>query len=386
MLEKLNCLVMILVACLWGCTGTKKHTQTDKLAVETETRATLQSSFRDDFLIGVAVDSNHIVESDTLAGLLIEKEFNSITPENDMKWEHLHPTENKYFFDLADDFVALGQKYKMHVVGHTLVWHSQLAPWMKSITDSLDMANHIEKHINTVVGRYKGKIDSWDVVNEALNEDGSPRSSVFFNVMGGEDYIELAFKTASEADPDAHLIYNDYNLWNPQKRNGVVRIVKKLQDKGIKIDGVGMQAHWSIDVPSLEDIEHSIVAYAELGVKVSFTELDVTVLPNPWELVGAAVEQSYESYEGDPKMNPYPDELSDEAKEKIANRYEAIFKLFLKHRDKIDRVTFWGLNDGQSWLNNWPIKGRTNYPLLFDRNYEPKAAYERVLNLKNQLD
>ena len=382
MFKKTNLLLILLVFCFLSCNETKKENNTDAVTVESEDTPSLKNNFKDDFLIGAALNTSQIKGTDSLGGLLIEKEFNAITPENDMKWEQIHPQEDTYFFDVADAFVALGQKNDMHVVGHTLVWHSQLAPWMNAITDSLSMANHIEKHINTIVGRYKGKIQSWDVVNEALNEDGTPRTSNFYNVMGGENYIEHAFKLASEADPNAQLIYNDYNLWKPEKRKGVIRIVKNLQDKGIKIDGVGMQAHWSIEGPSLEDIENSIIAYSELGVKVSFTELDVTALPNPWELNGAAVEQSYERYEGDPKMDPYPNGLTDEAKVKIAKRYEAIFKLFLKHKDKISRVTFWGVNDGQSWLNNWPIKGRTNYPLLFDRNSQPKDVYKTVLALK----
>ena len=382
MLKKDSFLLMLLVFCLIGCNATKNESNKNAVIVESDAPS-LKNNFKDDFLIGAALSTSQIEGTDSLGGLLIEKEFNAITPENDMKWQHIHPQENEYFFDAADDYVALGQKQDMHIVGHTLIWHSQLAPWMQSITDSLSMANHIEKHINTIVGRYKGQIHSWDVVNEALNDDGTPRTSVFFNVMRGENYIEHAFKIASEADPDAQLIYNDYNLWYPQKREGVIRIVKNLQDKGIKIDGVGMQAHWSIETPSLEEIENSILAYSELGVKVSFTELDITALPNPWELNGAAVEQDFERYEGDPKMDPYPNGLTDEAKEKMKQRYEDIFKLFLTHRDKISRVTFWGVDDSQSWLNDWPIKGRTNYPLLFNRNSQPKDVYQAVLNLRN---
>ncbi|MBJ7880676.1 endo-1,4-beta-xylanase [Gelidibacter salicanalis] len=343
----------------------------------------LKESFKNDFLIGAAISNSQINQTDSLTNTVLIKEFNSITPENDMKWEQIHPQKDTFYFDVADKYVALGQKNNMNIVGHTLVWHSQLAPWMQDVKDSITMAKNIENHINTIVKRYKGKIDTWDVVNEALNEDGSLRTSHFYEVMG-DNYIALAFNLAAKADPDAKLVYNDYNLWKPEKRAGVVRLVKKLQEQGIKIDGVGMQAHWSLEGPSIEDIENSIIAYSNLGVKISFTELDVTVLPNPWDLNGAAVEQSYEQFENDPKMNPYPEKLSDSAQTQLAKRYEDIFKLFLKHKDKIDRVTFWGVNDGQSWLNNWPIKGRTNHPLLFDRNYEPKKAYLSVLALKNK--
>ena len=382
MFKRINLSLFILSICLLACKETKKETV--EIKPEAIVVPSLKNNFKDDFLIGAAIGNNQIRGLEADAINLVEKEFNAITPENDMKWEQIHPKEDTYFFDVADAYVALGQKNDMHIVGHALVWHSQLAPWVHEVKDNASMANHFEKHINTIVSRYKGKIHSWDVVNEALNEDGTPRESHFYKVMGGENYIEHAFRLASKADPSAQLIYNDYNLWKPEKRKGVIRIVKNLQEKGIKIDAVGMQAHWSVEGPDIEDIENSIIAYSELGVKVMFTELDVTALPNPWELDGAAVEQDYSRYEGDPKMNPFSNGLTDEAKEKIAKRYEDIFKLFLKHKDKISRVTFWGVNDGHSWLNNWPINGRTNHPLLFDRENKPKEAYHTVLALKNK--
>ena len=348
-----------------------------------EETLTLKSAFSNDFFIGSAVNDNHINGKDTLALQLIEKEFNTLTPENIMKWMNIHPEENTFNYNMSDQYVALGEKNNMHIVGHTLVWHSQLAPYINTISDSATMADNLKSHINTIVGKYKGRIHSWDVVNEALNEDGTLRESVFLKVMG-KDYINYAFQLAALADPAAELNYNDYNLWKPEKRAGVVQLVKDLQAKGTKIDGVGMQAHWSLEGPSLEDIENSIIAYSDLGVKVMFTELDVTVLPNPWDLNGAAVEQSYEQFEGDPKMNPYPNTLPDSIQNKLAKRYEDIFNLFLKHKDKISRVTFWGVHDGQSWLNDWPIKGRTNHPLLFDRKLNPKKAYQQIIELKKQ--
>ncbi len=342
----------------------------------------LKDLYKEDFYIGAAINDYQIGKTDTLGLEILENEFNTITPENIMKWMYVHPKENEFYFEETDKYIALGLEKNMFIVGHTLIWHSQIADWMNEVTDSADMANHFKNHINNIVSRYKGKIDSWDVVNEALNEDGTLRESSFLKVMGN-DYIDLAFKLASNADPKAELVYNDYNLWKPKKREGVVRLVKQLQANGTKIDGVGMQAHWSLDGPSIEDIENSILAYSELGVKVMFTELDVTVLPNPWDLNGAAVEQNYDKFEGDPIMNPYPESLPDSIQLKLAKRYEDIFNLFLKHKEKIGRVTFWGVNDGQSWLNGWPIKNRTNYPLLFDRNYKPKKAYNSVIKLKN---
>ncbi|SDW70671.1 endo-1,4-beta-xylanase [Lutibacter oricola] len=369
-------LLLLIVIVSINCTSKKK-----KEPIST-TKISLQKKFKNNFLIGAAINDNHILETDSLGINILSSEFNTITPENIMKWMYVHPKPDTFYFDMTDKYVDFGEKHNMHIVGHTLLWHSQIAPFMNEIKDSTVMAKHIEKQVNTVAGRYKGRIHTWDVVNEALNEDGTFRESNFLKVMG-ENYIGYTFDLASKADPKANLIYNDYNLWKPKKRAGVVKLVKNLQAKGIKIDGIGMQAHYSLDGPSLEDIENSILAYAELGLKVSFTELDVTVLPNPWDLNGAAVEQSYEQYEGDIKMDPYRSKFPLEMQKKLAKRYQDIFNLLLKHQDKISRVTFWGVNDGSSWLNNWPINGRTNHPLLFDRQFQPKEAYNTLLNLNN---
>ncbi|WP_158847628.1 endo-1,4-beta-xylanase [Algibacter sp. L1A34] len=350
-----------------------------------ENSVSLKQAFQNDFFIGAAINKDQIEGTDTLAVNLLKKEFNALTPENEMKWEQIHPKKDSFYFDVADKYVALGEKMNAHIVGHTLVWHSQLAPWMQEIEDSTVMANQVKHHINTIVTKYKGRINSWDVVNEALNEDGTLRQSIFYNVLG-ENYIEQAFKAASIADPEAELIYNDYNMWKPAKRAGAIKLVKQIQAKGTTIDGIGMQAHWSLNGPSLEDIENSIIEYSKLGVKVMITELDVTALPNPWDLEGAEVSQNYDELVGDKTMDPYQKALPDSIQVKLANRYEAIFKLFLKHKDKIGRVTFWGVTDKQSWLNNWPIKGRTNYPLLFDRDFSTKKAYDSVIALKQNND
>ena len=342
----------------------------------------LKQHFSNDFKIGAAINDQQITESDTAAVRLLRTEFNSITPENIMKWEEIHPVLDTFNFDLSDKYVSLGKKLDMNIIGHTLLWHSQIGPWMNEVKDSVAMAAYIKRHIATVAGRYKSRIHGWDVVNEALNEDGSLRESVFLEVMG-DRYLEFAFKEAEKADPEAELYYNDYNMWKPEKRAGAIKLIKQLQSSGAKIDGVGLQAHWSVDGPPLEEIENSIIAYSELGIKVMFTELDVTTLPNPWEIEGAEVSQNYEHYEGDEKMDPYRANLPDSMQTKLAERYKDIFNLFLKHKDKIDRVTFWGVSDGNSWLNNWPIKGRKNYPLLFDRKYKGKEAYHSVLDLKS---
>jgi endo-1,4-beta-xylanase len=352
----------------------QKATSAKKNAVKT---ASLKTAYKNYFLIGAALNSPQIEEQEPNAKALVPVQFNSITPENIMKCEVIHPEWDKYNFDLSDKYVDYGKKNNMFVVGHTLVWHSQLSPFVNNIQSKDSFLLFFTNHINTVAGRYAGKVNSWDVVNEALNEDGTLRKSIFLEKLG-EDYIQLAFQLAAKADPKAKLYYNDYNIEQPKKRAGTIALIKKLQASGTKIDGVGIQAHWSINGPPLKDVEDAILEFSALGLKVSFTELDLTALPNPWDLVGAEVNQNFE---GSPYMNPYPKGLPDSMQIKLAKGYEDLFKLFIKYKDKIERVTFWGVNDGQSWLNNWPIKNRTNYPLFFDRDFKPKLAYKKVMAL-----
>ncbi|MBD3662271.1 MAG: endo-1,4-beta-xylanase [Arenibacter algicola] len=338
----------------------------------------LKDVFFNDFLMGAAVNGQLIKGKDSLALKLVTCEYNSISPENVMKWMYIHPEPKSFNFEMADRYVDLGIRNKLYTIGHTLVWHSQIPDYLNKVNDSATMASYLENHIKTLVSRYRGKIAAWDVVNEALNEDGSLRQSVFLKFLG-EDYIKLAFELEEKADPGDKLIYNDYNLWKPEKRRGVVKLVRQLQDDGIKIDAIGLQGHWSLYEPSLEAIEKSIITFSNLGLKVHFSELDISVLPNPWDLMGAEISQNFEE---SPYMNPYPNSMPDSVQIALANRYQDIFKLFLKHRDKIDRITFWGINDQGSWLNNWPIKGRVNYPLLFDRKFNPKMAYDSIVALK----
>ena len=351
-----------------------------KTLVNVEKPNGLKEVYKNNFLIGVAINANQINEKNEVQNALIKTEFNSITPENIMKSLLIHPKKDTFNFELSDKLVGLAEKNNMHIQGHTLVWHSQLSPFFKEIKDSTEMVNELKNHINTIVGRYKGKIDAWDVVNEALNDDGTLRKTAFLDALG-EDYLSLAFDLTQKVDPDAELYYNDYSMTIPAKRAGAIKMIKRIQELGTKIDGIGMQGHWDLNTPSIEEIEKSIVEYAELGIKVAITELDVSVIPMPWDFSGADVNVKFES--GDPTMNPYPEKLPDSIQVKLAERYEAIFKLFLKHEDKISRVTFWGVNDGDSWKNDWPINGRTNYPLLFDRNNEKKKAYYSVFNLKS---
>jgi len=361
--------------CLIGCAN--------KLVSEPSNKLSLGAHFKDLFYLGAAINENTILGLDPKSATIVNSEFNTITPENSLKWMFIQPKPNKFNFKAADKYVEMGLKNNMYIVGHALVWHAQLADFMQNIDNSAEARKHVDNHINRLVSRYKGKIDAWDVVNEAFEEDGSLRASVFYNNMG-ENYIEEVFRITEKADPDADLIYNDYNLYKPEKRAAVLKMVKNFKSNGTKINGVGVQAHWDLKSPSLEEIEQIILDIHAEGVSVSFTELDISVLPNPWEMVGAEVTQNFSKFEGDPKMNPYPNGLPDAVQEKLAKRYQDIFNLFVKHSDKINRVTFWGVMDKHSWLNDWPIKGRTNYPLLFDRDYQPKVAYERLLGVNTK--
>ena len=342
--------------------------------------ASLRAVFKDNFHIGTALNHFYISGKDPDGMALVERQFNSITAENIMKWERIHPKPDQYQFDLADKFVEIGTANDWFVVGHTLIWHNQTPDWLYTdksgaLIDSTVLFQRMKEHISTVMGRYKGRVHGWDVVNEALNEDGTLRNSKFYKIAG-EDYIAKAFEYAQQADPDAELYYNDYSMNNADKTAGAIAIVKKLQAKGLRVDGIGMQGHWGLNRPPLSEIENSILAISEAGMKVMITELDITVLPNPRGIEGADLSKSFENH---PEANPYKTGLPDSVQEALANRYAEIFELFNKHSDKISRVTFWGVHDGNSWKNNWPARGRTDYTLLFDRKLQPKPAFHSVV-------
>ncbi len=347
-----------------------------------DTQPALKDAYEKDFLIGCAVNRFQVFGMMPEESAIVACQFNSITPENDLKWEKLYPDANGYNFEAADKFVEFGEKNKMFIVGHTLVWHHQTPMWVFQNADGNDtdretLLKRMKDHIFTVVGRYKGRIQGWDVVNEALDADGNMRKTKWFEIIG-EDYIEKAFEYAHEADPDAELYYNDFDMWKPSKYAGVIRLIRDLQAKGIRIDGVGMQAHWGFDYPFPEELEAAILVYSQTGAKVLFTEMDISALPNVFKYTGADIAKSAELQK---ELNPYPDGLPDEMQENLAKRYAEIFAIFHKHADRISRVTFWGVQDGNSWRNNWPIRRRTDYPLLFDRDCKPKPAFDAVIKV-----
>ncbi len=340
----------------------------------------LKDVFEKYFLIGAALNDDVASGKDSQAAKIVEKQFNTITAENVMKWEKIHPGLNKYDFDASDRFVDFGLKNKMFIIGHTLVWQSQIPDW--AFVDSSNkllsrdaMLARLHDHIFTVVGRYKGKVKGWDVVNEALSDEGELRKTKWLETIG-EDFIAKAFEYAHEADPNAELYYNDYSLDKPAKRDAAIRLVKNLQSKGLRIDGVGIQGHWGMDYPIREDLDAFIDSIGALNVKVMVTEMDIDILPRVMDNMGADINARIDMKKN---LNPYIDGLPDEAQKKLADRYSELFSQFLAHKGKISRVTLWGVYDKTSWLNNWPVRGRTSYPLLFDRNYEPKAAFFAVV-------
>lgn len=333
-------------------------------------------------LIGAALNQTESAGLIPKTTDIVRKHFNSIVAENCMKSEQIQPKEGVFTFDAADDFVRYAEENKLTPIGHCLVWHSQAPKWFfvdeKGAPASREvMAQRIKTHIATVVGRYKGRIHGWDVVNEAIEDNGEYRRSPLYNILG-EDFFEIAFKAAHEADPDAELYYNDYSMAKPGKRAAVCRLVRRLRAAGCRIDGVGMQSHNGMDYPNLKEYETSIDSFAACGVKVMMTELDLNVLPSPKQFGGAAIDQSFE-YEKE--MNPYKDGLPEEKAREIEQRYMQLFDIYYRHREQIARITLWGVSDATSWLNGWPIPGRTNYPLLFDREYKAKPIVDKIIKL-----
>jgi endo-1,4-beta-xylanase len=340
----------------------------------------LKNLFEKHFLIGAALNDDVVSGKDPQAAEIVEEQFNTITPENVMKWEHIHPELNKYDFDAADRFVAFGVKNKMFIIGHTLVWQNQIPDWAfvdisKKLLSRDAMLARMHDHIFTVVGRYKGKVKGWDVVNEALTDEGTLGKTKWLETIG-EDFIAKAFEYAHDADPNAELYYNDFSLDKPAKRDAAVRLVKNLKSRGLRIDGVGIQGHWGMDYPTREDLDAFIDSMRALGVKVMVTELDIDILPVASNYTGADIRKKADLQK---ELNPYADGLPPLVQEKLAARYSELFAQLLAHKGKVSRVTLWGVYDKTSWLNNWPVRGRTSYPLLFDRSYKPKEAFFAVV-------
>lgn len=323
------------------------------------------------FPIGVAVAPS------TLQGAsadFIRKHFNSITPENAMKMAPMHPREGQYFWKDADSIVSFAVNNNLRVRGHALCWHEQAPMWMFKDENGNEaskelLLSRLKDHIFTIVNRYKGKIYAWDVVNEAIDDDSTKflRNSLWYKICG-EDFIVKAFEYAHEADPNAKLYYNDYNAVRPEKRERIYRLLKKLVDAKVPIHGVGIQGHWSIFEPSEAELRKAIEQYSSLGLDVQITELDMSIYK--WEKERRA------------KRPDESDELTPELEQQQIDQYAKVFKIFREYRKNITGITFWNLSDRYTWLDNYPVPGRKNYPLLFDTNLQPKKAFWEVVNFK----
>jgi len=341
---------------------------------------TLAEATKGKFLIGVAVNMQQVNGVNPAESDLIAKEFSAIVAENCMKPQPIHPQENKYEWTNADKFVAFGEKNKQAVTGHCLIWHSQIGRWFFVDSTGKDVSPEIlkermRKHISTVVGRYKGRVKGWDVVNEAFEDNGRYRNSKFYQILG-KDFIKYAFQFAHEADPNAELYYNDYNVETPSKCDAIVELVKELRASGCRIDAVGTQAHWHMDSPTLDATETTFKKLKATSVKILITEWDISILPSPYSGANVSVNFNYSK-----EMDPYRDSVPDSAQRNWNKRVLDFFELFLKYDDVVDRVTIWGLNDAVSWLNNFPIRGRKDYPVLFDRNNQPKSIVDEMIKM-----
>jgi endo-1,4-beta-xylanase len=372
-----------------NCSTTNQKIQTQK------NNQSLKDTYKDAFLMGTAVNDEIVSGTDKAAQNIVIQQFNSITLENSMKAALINPEPGIFNFGPADAFVDFGKKHNMFIIGHTLVWHNQVPAWF--FTNSSGKPNtkdeqieRLRNHIKNVAGRYAGKVHAWDVVNEVIDNDGSYRPTAWVNAFGnGDTLVKYAFKFASEFAPNTELYYNDFNAWRPAKRDGIVRLVKMLQLEGIRIDGVGMQGHWVLNYPKTDYIEAAIDAYAACGIKVMITELDVDVLPltKEGQIIGQGMsDKQFQLEEFKTFFDPYPGGLPDSIQIVLTNRYEQLFRIFYKKREKIKRVTLWGVQDGMSWKNDYPIPGRTNYPLLWDRNRNPKPALNAILTVPYKIN
>lgn len=331
---------------------------------------TLKDAYKDYFPIGVAVNPRMVQPGPDAD--LIKAQFSSMTPENAMKMGPIHPEENQYNWKDGDAIAEFAQQNGLKLRGHTLCWHNQTPRWLfvdaegKTVSRDVLLAR-LKRHITDVMQHYKGKIYAWDVVNEAVPDTGTGiyRKSKFYEIIG-EDYIEKAFQYAHEADPTVQLFYNDYNTENPAKREKIYRMLKKLTDKKVPINGVGLQGHWSIYEPTAAELDESINKFAGLGLKVQITELDLSVYPKEHE---RRDRKPTDKSEFTPAMD-----------DKQAAQYKMLFEVFRKHRHQLTGVTFWNLSDRHSWLDDFPIAGRKDYPLLFDQNGQPKKAFAGVVN------
>lgn len=316
----------------------------------------------------------------------VEKHFDWVVAENCMKCEVIHPQEGVYDFTLADQFVDKALASGLKVMGHCLIWHSQCAKWFHYDKDGKLVSKEVlrkrmKDHINTVVSHFRGRVSAWDVVNEAFEDDGSPRNSLFYQILG-TDFIPLAFQYAHEADPNAELYYNDFSMNKPEKIQGVVNFFRPLIEKGLPVTAIGLQGHMiledNVDNSVIKQYDHSIKTVATLGIPAFFSELDLSVLPNPYGFSGANVSDRF-SYT--PDKDPYKDGMTKEQMQKMNLFWVDFYKMLISNKENVLRVGFWCVNDANSWRNDFPIKGRTDYATLFNRDNSPKECVQQIIDL-----
>ncbi len=360
--------IFIILSLNSACSKDKKAPASAPHVINTiDSTKGLKDYYKTYFPIGVAVAPRSLTGAE---GELIKREFNSLTSENVMKPGLIHPKENEYYWNDADAIANFAVANKMKMRGHTLVWHQQTSNWIftdakgDTVTKAV-LLERLKQHITTVVSRYKGKIYGWDVVNEAIDDNNSRdyRETPWYKICG-EDFIIKAFEYAHAADPNAVLFYNDYSIEKPGKRERTLKFLKKLIDLKVPVNAVGIQGHWSIYDDNLEkDLREAITLFSGLGLKVQITELDLSI------------------HKGDhaAPASGSPSAFTAALEQKQAEQYRKIFQVLRENKNAITGVTFWNVTDRSSWLDNFPVKGRKDYPLLFDQNLKRKKAYWEVV-------
>jgi endo-1,4-beta-xylanase len=351
-----------------------------ELASLDATHVSLAKAYANAFKMGVAINRRVYGEGDPGAAALVAAQFNRVTPENELKWQSLEREPGVLDFSDADAFVAYAEQRGMEIHGHALVWHHQVPAWVfqndaGGQATRAQLLDRLDKHMRALAERYGSRIAYWDVVNEAINDDGSLRSTPWRTIIG-DDVLDQVFRLADKHFPNAKLVYNDFSMEKPAKRDAVVRLVQGFKERGVRIDAIGTQAHFQLETPTLQDIDASLAAFAGTGLEVLVSELDVDVLPPAYENQGADLSVNAEL---SARLNPYPDCLPSHVAEQAARRWADIFKIFSRHADRVHAVTLWGVSDADSWLNNWPVRGRTNYALLFDRQLRAKQSWQSVI-------
>ena len=335
----------------------------------------------DRFTIGVAANGEQMAGRDSVGTAIIKRHFNSIVAENVMKCQYIPPEEGRYDFAGADSLMAFAEANGMEVIGHCLVWHSMAAPWFFVDSAGNEVSAEVLRqrmvdHIKTVVGRYKGRVKGWDVCNEVIVEDGGLRDSPYSRALG-YNFIYEALELTHQIDPDAEIYINDYGMTNPGRRAGYLALIDSIRSRGIRLDAMGLQGHMGIDYPDSASVVQTLDDFKKIGLPVMITEWDMGALPTVTQSADVTVGDSLPSAKLD--IDPFRSGLSDSISAVWNTRMRMFWDIFISRSADIKRVTVWGVRDGDSWKNDFPVLGRTDYPLLFDREGEPKPFVRDIL-------